>query len=244
MVWIVPCIVPCSLTVWRLWSERNSLASFRLDPWWSWALLGTGMFGLWAGSYFLVGAITDPDRVRLLPPVLDKFIPFRSEFVWLYLCVYPMFILPFFRVGRATLHRLVIGYLVMFTVSYTIFLMMPVAFDRPVLPDSPPDFSTWALQIVYGKDPPWNCMPSTHCAVALLAGLALWESGFAVGVFGLYTAVAIGISTLYTKQHYIVDMAAGFLLAAVTWRTLLWIWHNPDKVPEPARRFIEQDIGG
>jgi membrane-associated phospholipid phosphatase len=238
MVWIVPCALPVTLTAWRIRAERPRLASFRLDPWWTWALLGAGMFGFWAGSYFLVGAITDPERVRLLSPALDRFVPFRPQFVWLYLCVYPVFLLPFLRAGRAAMHRLVVGYLVMFAVSYTIFLWMPVAFDRPVLAETPPDFSQWALRMVYGRDPPWNCMPSTHCAVALLAGLALWESGRAIGWFGLCTATCIGISTMYTKQHYIVDVVAGFTLAAVTWRTLQWIWRNPERVPEPARKLI------
>ena len=124
----------------------------------------------------------------------------------------------------------------------TLFLAMPVAFDRPGLATTTPNFAEWALQLVYGRDPPWNCMPSTHCAVAMLSALALLETGRGVGWFGMFTAAAIGVSTLYTKQHYVVDVLAGFTLAAVTWKTLQWIWRNPAVVPEPARALIERDL--
>ncbi len=243
MVWVVPAVAPVAMTVLWLYLERGRLASCRMDPWWSWFAIAWGLFGFWAGSYFLVGTLTDPDRVRLLSPALDRFVPFEPAFVFLYLCVYPVFLLPFFRATRpAVIHRLAVAYLAMFAVSYTLFLAMPVAFDRPGLATTTPNFAEWALQLVYGRDPPWNCMPSTHCAVAMLSALALLETGRGVGWFGMFTAAAIGVSTLYTKQHYVVDVLAGFTLAAVTWKTLQWIWRNPAVVPEPARALIERDL--
>jgi len=245
MVWIVPAVVPISLTAWRIHAEWGTLRERRLDPWWSWLGVGLFMFGFWSGSYFLVGAATDPSRARLLSVVLDRFVPFRPEYVWLYLCVYPFFILPFFRAPRtAIVYRLAVGYVLMLLVSYAIFLAMPVTYDRPVLPVPHATFSTWALGIVHGQDPPWNCLPSTHCSVALLAALALRESGRAVGIWGLATAIGIAVSTVYTKQHYIVDVLAGFSVAFATWWTLRWIWRNPAYVPEPARRFIEPEEPG
>jgi membrane-associated phospholipid phosphatase len=242
MVWIQPLVGPGSLILLLLWRDRRRLDSFALDPWWLWLIVGLGMFGAWGESYFLVGQLTDPMRVRLLPPVLDRFIPFEPGFVFLYLGVYPMFLLPYFCARRpATLHRAAIGQALMLLVSYVVFLAMPVAFDRPLLPEPAPNFSAWVLQIVYGRDPPWNCLPSTHCAIALMSALAVWEADRRLGIWAVLTALGIGLSTMYTKQHYLVDVIAGFGLAGLTWWLLHWVWRNPDHVPERARQLILKD---
>ena len=227
MALAITTIAPLVLTTWRLWVERSRMHDFRLNPYSSWALASVLLFCFWAGSYFLVGVLTDPTRVRILPATLDQFIPLSAPFVFIYIAVYPLFVLPFFYIrDRAVLHRLEIGYIVMLLISYTVFLTMPVAFDRPTLPPSPPDCSYWTLMLVYGQDKPWNCLPSTHCGVALLAALALLETDRRLGIWGIVTALVIGVSTLYTKQHYLVDALAGFVLAFVTWTTLRWIWKH------------------
>lgn len=227
MVLVMCAFSPMVFTAWRLWVERDRMQTHRLEPWPLWAILSLVLFGFWAGGYFLVGLLTDPTRVRLFPAMLDRFIPLSPPFVFLYVTVYPIFLLPFFYArDRAVLLRTVLGYVVMLLISYGIFLAIPIAFDRPILPPSPPDCAYWTLALVYGGDPPWNCLPSTHCGVALLAALALWETDRRMGLWAILTALAIGVSTLYTKQHYLVDALAGFLLAFVTWWMLRWIWRR------------------
>ncbi len=242
MVWLMPAVIPLGLTAWRLWAERHRLGSYASSPWTLWAVGGALLFGFWAGSYFFVGLLTDPARATLLPPEVerfDRFVPFRPSYVFLYITVYPLFLLPFLHARRpGTVIRLGLGYVVMLLVSYVVFLWMPVTFPRPSLPESAPSFAVWVLQIVHGQDPPWNCLPSTHCAVALLAALALLESDRRLGVWGVVTALSIGASTVFTKQHYIVDALAGFALAGVTHWAVWWMWQNPTRLPEPARRLV------
>lgn len=233
---------PMTLTLLCLWLERSRLHTFALRPRWSW-LLGFALFGVWTGSYFLVGLVTDPSRVRLIPAVLDGFIPHDPSWVFIYLTVYFVFLLPFLHARRiATLQRLGVSLLVLLSISYGVFLSMPVAYDRPGLVSPPPNLAVWTLAIVYGQDPPWNCLPSTHCAMALIGALAMFEEDRRLGTWALFSAFAIGVSTLFTKQHYIVDVVAGYSLAGLTWWTLRWVWRNPERVPVPeaARRFIGQ----
>lgn len=247
MVWILPAVIPVSLAVWRLWAERARLASYALTPWPLWAVTGALLFGFWSGTYFFIGLVTDPARATLLPPELDRFdrfVPFEPSYVFLYLTVYPLFLLPFLHARRpGTVVRFAVGSVVMLLVSYGVFLWMPVTFPRPSLPETWSSFPVWVLQIVHGQDPPWNCLPSTHCAVALLAALAIHESDRRLGVWALVTALSIAVSTVFTKQHYIVDALAGFALAGLTYWAVWWMWQNPSRLPEPARRIVREESG-
>jgi len=223
MVWLVPAPIPIGLAVAALLIEGPEPARQEPRAWTSWALAGLAMFGLWAGSYFVVGKVTDPSRVRFLPAILEAHIPLRPSFTLLYITLYPIFGLPFFVVReRPMFQRLVAGYLLMFVACSIAFLAIPIAFDRPPLPPPPHDFGTWVLSIVRGTDPAWNCMPSEHCTAAMIAALATWEACRKAGAFALLGALLIGVSTLFTKQHYVVDVLAGYGLAfAIHW-ALRW----------------------
>ncbi len=245
-VWVVTAVIPVSATAVAVWWDRRKLASYALEPWYLWGIWGPILFGFWAGGYFLVGWLTDPSRAAMLPPEwkrFDLFVPFAPSFVFLYVIVYPLFLLPIARARKAaTLQRLLVGYVLMLTVSYLVFLITPVTYPRlHTMPPHTLSFASWTLHKVWGGDPPWNCLPSTHCAVAMLSALAIAETDKRLGVWAIVTALAIGVSTVYTKQHYIVDVIAGFSLAGATFGMLRWIWRNPEHVPERARELMARD---
>lgn len=58
-----------------------------------------------------------------------------------------------------------------------------------------------------------NCFPSMHVSVATLAALYLYPR---MGPRALLFPALIGISTLFTKQRYLLDVPAG---AALGWAT-------------------------
>ncbi|MCX7958574.1 MAG: phosphatase PAP2 family protein [Deltaproteobacteria bacterium] len=100
-------------------------------------------------------------------------------------------------------------------ICYIFFYLYPVEYPRPELNVN--DFSTWALGLVYKNDKPWNCFPSSHCAMAMMAALVLLEINWFFGVWGMLTALSIGVSTLFTKQHFILDVVAGFGLSMLVY---------------------------
>ncbi len=207
----IPALFPLTMSALFVFSEPPQAARSEPAAWWRWALVGALMFGVWAGSYFLVGTLIDPARVRFLPSGLEDWVPFRPAFSLVYILLYPIFLLPFLAVrDRAAFRRLVVGYVLMIATCSVAFLVFPVAFDRPVLPPPPYDVGTWILSLVHGSDPAWNCLPSEHCAAAMLASLTVWEANKRLGAFGFFTTVLIGLSTIYTKQHYLVDVLAGY----------------------------------
>jgi membrane-associated phospholipid phosphatase len=223
MAWLVPSVLPISLALFLVAVEGREAASQEPAASMRWALLGALMFGIWAGLYFLVGRLVDPTRVRFLPIFLESRIAFEPSYSLLYILLYPIFLLPFFVVrDRVALRRLIAADLLMFVTCTLAFLAFPVAFDRPGLPPPPYDFGTWVLSLVRGSDPAWNCLPSEHCAAAMIAALAIWESNRKLGIFALFSTFLIGVSTLYTKQHYVVDVMAGYIAAFTIHWTLRW----------------------
>jgi membrane-associated phospholipid phosphatase len=235
MVWIVPAVIPVSLSALWVWSEGGRAAAREPAQWIGWGVASAAMFGIWAGLYFLVGRYTDPSRVRYLAASFEATIAFRPAYSLVYVLVYPIFLFPFFAVrDRLAFQRLIAAYLLMLAICTVSFLGIPVAFDRPPMPAAPYDFGTWVLSLVRGSDPAWNCLPSEHCAAAMVAALATWEADRKLGIFATFTALLIGISTLYTKQHYLVDVLAGFGLAASIHFGLRW-----------SRAFeVEPSLGG
>jgi membrane-associated phospholipid phosphatase len=83
------------------------------------------------------------------------------------------------------------------------------------------DFATWSLRALYGADPPYNCFPSIHVAHSFVSALTIARVHRRLGVVTLVSAGLVALSTLYTKQHYVVDVIAGVLLALAAYALFL-----------------------
>lgn len=122
------------------------------------------------------------------------------------------------RLPRGAFQRAGAAYGSMIMIGGASQLLLP---GRSPWPDHPLLVHRWFHeQVSYD---PFVCFPSMHVALIVLSVL------FAAAVFPLrWTrslfagfAVAVAISTLTLKEHYLVDVAAGALLAGVTfavWR--------------------------
>jgi membrane-associated phospholipid phosphatase len=101
-------------------------------------------------------------------------------------------------------------------ITYFIFLTFQTYAPRdPVLSD---DIFSRLLRFIYYFDQPYNAFPSLHAALsALIATYFVCiksKYSWAAVVFG----ILIVVSTLFTKQHYIVDAVSGVGLGiVVTW---------------------------
>ncbi len=180
----------------------------------TWGLNALALTLFWAGGYFIVGALSYSGEFYSMGIGLDEKIPFYPEWVFIYLTVYGFFLIPLFYVDD--LKQLVIldlSQVLALSISYTTFIIYPVAIDRPGV--VPADFATWALSLVQAQDPPWNCFPSTHCTACTVAAFALVRAKPAFGWWAIPSTVGIYVSTVLTKQHFVLDALAGVVLGSV-----------------------------
>jgi membrane-associated phospholipid phosphatase len=163
--------------------------------------------------YFAIGAPA-PNRTLHAPYIaLDHAVSLQPgwELVYTSLCVFVL--LPLLIVRQKELfHRALKAYLMVLIVAYIGFLAYPTVGPRPatVIGD---DFFTWWLRLNYALDWRYNCFPSLHVAHAFVSALTAYRVHERVGLTAVVWASLVGVSTLYTKQHYAVDVIGGALMA-------------------------------
>jgi len=112
------------------------------------------------------------------------------------------------------------------------FLLIPLRFAFP-RPEVAGVFAPW-FDALYSFDLPHNLFPSLHIALrTVLAALYVRESRGAWRwlVHGWFSL--IGISTLVTFQHHLVDVLGGFWMAAIAMHLFRFQEHSP----QPARNW-------
>jgi len=92
------------------------------------------------------------------------------------------------------------------------FLLVPLTMAAPR-----PEPSGWTkpiFEFLYGFDQPYNLFPSLHITLrTILASLYTRHSKGAVRIAVHVWFSLIGLSTLLTYQHHVIDVAGGFILA-------------------------------
>ena len=189
-----------------------------------------------APFYFVIGELTR-NRTTYVPEIgLDRVVPVEPAWMLVYASLYIfVIVLPVLVVRQRELFRRGLqGYLTVMLMAYAGFFLYPTAAPRPDEVHGE-GFSAWSLRLAYDLDPPYNCFPSLHVAYSFVAALTCWRVHRGVGIAAAVWAALIGVSTLYTKQHYVVDVIVGALSACVP--DLLFLRKYPhEAVPEIDRR--------
>ena len=179
-----------------------------------------------------------PGRALHVPGLpLDRVVPLQPAWALVYGSLYLfLIVLPVFVVRQEEqIRRTVLAYLMVWISAYVCFLVYPTMAPRPakVIGEG---FVLWGLRFLYSADPPYNCFPSLHVAHSFVSALTCYRVHRGVGVAAGLCASLIGVSTLYTKQHYILDVIAGIFLACVAY--VVFLRNYPRKeIPELDRRL-------
>lgn len=180
---------------------------------------------LFAGAilYFLVGYFATNwfnswrGISHLVAFSFEEGIPFYPLAIIGYSFVFISLLIVYFMVPAGPLFdKTAKAFFLLMTLHYIIFILFPVRMDwRPFIePDSFLNGLTW---LYYSIDQPYNCFPSLHVAFPTLSAAILWNRPRLRWLMFLF-ALIVAISVVLVKQHYILDAAAGALIAlTVTW---------------------------
>ena len=175
-------------------------------------------------TYYLP-MVLNVEGMHVLSSALDDAIPLVPGFVFIYVAAFLMWIYLYFRAfldSRTLAYRLMTADLLCKAVCLSAFLLYPCTLIQPSL-EGMRGFGAWALHIVYTCDRPINLLPSMHCYMSCLCVRPLL-SGYLPGikkpqrVFFCIFAFLICLSTLFTKQHVMIDVVTGVALSEICWQ--------------------------
>lgn len=179
-----------------------------------------GTAALWALGYLATAAwnATRPAAALAWDPVWR--FPIVSAFVVPYLSAYALPFLaacsPLSRSDYRRFAAVVAGTIVF---SAACFVVLPLTIARPDLGFG--SFSDHLLAALYAADRPTNLFPSLHVSLSFLCALAVGYAWPRLRIWALAWAALIAVSTLLTRQHYLVDVLGGIAVAWVAWRVYL-----------------------
>ncbi len=140
-------------------------------------------------------------------------LPFIPAFIWVYLSMYVLFLLPPFFLGPAGL-RLLGRRLVWATLAAGLaFLLVPGQLGFPRIAPAGDGLLTPLYEQLFAVDLPHNLVPSLHVAFSALILLALIGAAAALRWLWWPWLGLICASTLFVHQHHLLDVFAGLALA-------------------------------
>ncbi|MCI0641185.1 MAG: phosphatase PAP2 family protein [Gemmataceae bacterium] len=146
----------------------------------------------------------------------DDFFPYQPVWVWVYLIPYLIGPPIIGLMSSANFRWYVQRGLVTVVVTLLIFVAMPThTAPRPHSHDLTGPTAALYDWMIAIDDPPANAAPSLHVSLTCLLALALlrdfprWWPVTTAGV------ILVWLATLFTRQHHLIDVATGVLLALV-----------------------------
>jgi len=176
-------------------------------------IVGVYQFYFWCQR----NALSEPRQLRL---AVDDMIPYRPSWVWIYSFLYYPVILYTNLVIQSPREftHLAMSFLLLLVLQMAVFISFPVVTPEEWRSECVPKTrSERFLRFVQRLDARSNSFPSMHTSVATLTALHLHSS---LGPVAWAFPLLIGLSCLFTKQHYVIDLPAGAGLGALTF----WIY--------------------
>ena len=179
----------------------------------------------WVAIYFPVNRRkVEPERRLDMGTSLDRKIPFVPLFALVYFSTYPFVLQPFIILSNARqFYWMLASFAAISLLSSLIHALVPSKIERI---EAPGATGLWGkfLHLFQSLCKPHGNFPSMHVALSVPAVAACYMAGGpVVGSLTLVWAVLIALSTLFTKQHYILDVLAGLLGGLLIFALTFWL---------------------
>ena len=164
--------------------------------------------------YLCIGFHVSQGPVHAPEIAFDRAVAVQPGWSLVYLSLFVAALLPVFVLHQQELiRRTVLAFIFAWLTAYACFLVYPTVGPRPETVAGN-GFLVWTLKEIYSSDVRYNCFPSLHVAQCFLAAFAAWRVHRGVGALAGVWAFLVGVSTVYTKQHYVLDVIGGMGLAS------------------------------
>ena len=198
--------------------EETLTLSFRL------IILALTLLG-WLVIYFFVNRLqVDPVRRIDLGAELDRKTPYIPLFALVYFSTYIFVVQPFFILSnRRQFYLMLTSFILISVISSLIHATIPSKIER-VEQVTTGGLSGWMLGLFQKTCKPYGNFPSMHVGLSVPVVIAnFMAEGPIPGSIMLVWAALIAVSTLYTKQHYILDVCAGLIGGVVISALTFWL---------------------
>lgn len=197
-------------------------------------------------GYVYVLINQDTQAVKMLYTDLDQAIPFNKWFIIPYAIWMPFLYLTliyYFLKDRKLYFRTLLAYVISVLLCYAIYSVFQTTVPRAELAGT--DMLSRLVLFVYTNDAPFNCFPSIHCLTSYLLFRAASKSKAVSRWMTIWIGViawSIIVSTLFVKQHVVMDVFAGVMLGHVVFSLVSSLMgaRSGTIVNERQRTFISQ----
>ena len=161
--------------------------------------------------YLLINYFNQGKEVFTHSISLDNNIPLASWFVYFYLLMFVLIFIPF---NKKNAKRIALNYIIAVLIAFLFFIIFPTATYRPLIQEN--NINDLIVNLVYSADGNYNAFPSLHAALLTLSFYFLLKYKNKIAYKLLIIYVLSMVSPLFIRQHYILDILSGILLALIT----------------------------
>ncbi len=179
----------------------------------------------WLLIYFLINRLpVDPGRRRNFSIDLDRRTPYLPFFSLVYFSTYVFVIQPFFILSDSRqFFLMLISFVAISLFSCVMHAVVPSRVER--VEDVPiGGVSGWMLSTFQKTCKPHGNFPSMHVGLSIpVVASGFMAGGPRAGIATLIWGLLIALSTLFTKQHYIIDVLTGLAGGLVIFFLTYWL---------------------
>lgn len=179
----------------------------------------------WLVIYFFINRIqVDPQNRLDLATTLDTKIPFVPQLALIYFSTYLFVIQPFILLSEARqFYWMLASFGSITVIASLIHAIVPSKVERNEILET--DGLAGKMIGLFQKIcKPYGNFPSMHVALSVpVVGANFMVAGPVAGSVATAWAILIALSTLYTKQHYILDVLAGLVGGLLIYSLTYWL---------------------
>lgn len=177
------------------------------------------MIIIWAVFYFGMNELTTMRTTHFPRFASETKIPFISWFIFVYISVYFAALAPYFFIkDKIIFKKFIAAFVSVSLASSLIYLIYPVETIRPRIEAK--NIADHLYLFITSMARPYNLLPSEHVSSAFLAYFFCRLVNKPLSWLFLIWVILISLSTLFVKQHYVIDIFAGIILAYLTFKAV------------------------